>query len=744
MSTDEVAVVYSKNDDGSFVNGAQVFYEMLDAFDIRDATGYSGGNVLPLIDAFANPPKCTDGTHCQPIHLHMHANESCAGHSATAMARTLNHVGVCIVTSGPGITNCVTPIKDAAADSAPVLFISGQVAQKAMGHESFQEVDAVAVTTPVTKWSHLISDIKQLAWTINRAFKVMLNERPGPVHLDVPKDILTAKLPMEFDPFIKKRFNRPPDVESNPLGCTLSRSYINLARSTKVCGPDGSMTLLKASRGSARTASQYDLNEPMPAVNILATSPHPSPPTLAYQNSDELMQNLIRQEYDELNKDVDELYPDSSHNDSTNTLNLFNVTSAPGQTENIDGNILGCAPDIALNIPKLIALLKMAKKPIIHVGNGAKAAASVVRQLIKHLHIPATCTMHGLGVISAEDPLMLHWIGMNGAIYANKAIMASDLIINLGARFDDRSIGSVSTFGAEARRAAQEMRGGIVHVDISSEQFGKSGVYAHLNIRADVGVVASQLLSQCPPMIHDQWVDQVMSWKVEFPMTLPVSKNDEIYGPHIVDAVNRWCKKSDSSGNTIITTGVGNHQMYACQFYDYVEPNQLCSSGGLGTMGVGLPFAIGAAIANPQCQVVNFDGDGSFNMTYNDLSTLMRYKTKRVKIFIFNDSHLSMVAMWQEFFNEGREFIVDNTNPDYVLLGAAHGIKAIKIDNINHLDDLIDEAMSHHGPCLVDCRVLKGHVFPLVIPGTSLNNQYHDLEHMLSTMGSVNQNISPG
>jgi len=739
------SVIFSKNDDGTFVNGAQVFYEMLDAFDIRDATGYSGGNVLPLIDAFANPPKCVDGSNCQPIHLHMHANESCAGHSATAMARTLNHVGVCIVTSGPGITNCVTPIKDAAADSAPVLFISGQVARGAMGHESFQEVDAVAVTTPVTKWSHLISDIKQLAWTINRAFKVMLNERPGPVHLDVPKDILTAKLPMEFDPFIKRRTNRPVGVESNPLGCTLSRSYINLARSTKVCGPDGSMTLLSASRDNARSASHLALNEP----SILASSPSREHlPQLRHSNSDELMQSLIRHEYDDLNKYTDK-------DEEAEELHRMVVTpcspaartcspAASTQSHNIDGNILGCAPDIALNIPKLVSLLRMAKRPIIHVGNGAKAAASIVRQLIKHLHVPVTCTMHGLGVVSADDPLMLHWIGMNGAIYANKAVMAADLIINLGARFDDRSIGSVGTFGEEARKAAQEMRGGIVHVDISSEQFGKSGVYAHLNIRADVGVVASQLLSQCPPMVHDEWVEQVMQWKSEFPMALPVTKNGELYGPHIVDAVNRWCKKSNTSDNTIITTGVGNHQMYACQFFDYVEPNQLCSSGGLGTMGVGLPFAIGAGIANRDCQIVNFDGDGSFNMTYNDLSTLMRYKDLKVKIFIFNDSHLSMVAMWQEFFNEGREFIVHNSNPDYVQLSTAHGIKAIKIEKIDELDTLIDEAMSHPGPCLIDCRVLKGHVFPLVIPGTSLNQQYHNLEHMLSTMGSVNQNISPG
>lgn len=805
-----VDVLASLNNDGSVVTGAQLFYEVLDAFDIRDAFGYTGGNVLPLLDAFANPPK---GDHL-PITVHMHANESCAGHSATGYARSSNHVGVCIVTSGPGITNCITPIKDAYADGAAVLFISGQVARTMAGKEAFQEVDAEGVTRPVTKWSHLVNSIETLPHSINKAFKMMLNGRPGPVHLDVPKDVFNSPLPIEYDPFISRRANAPPGALDNPLQCKYAKHYVEAAFATKFTTDTG-LEIINASR---KNAHQQNLNteyvenhdahlgsyftlQPSPSAVKLGSSTHGNSrqemhltPVTSFTgvhrlsshasrrestnthtplrnaanassfHSTEAEQNILSQLaqdvypaepaplsfFDEKGSpktaDTNEPFPLGTSTSSRVVLTHPSTSSL--SPEMIDHNsmdkFMGCGPDITLNTPKLVQLLKVAKRPVIHVGNGAKISANIIRSLAKHFHIPVTCTMHGLGIVSAHDPLMTHWIGMHGSHYANLAIQNCDLLIGFGARFDDRSIGSVDSFAPEARKAARECRGGIVHIDIDADSFGKSGIIAHLNIRADCGVVASELIQMAPRMEHTEWVDQCQAWKKEYALTLPESPDGMIKGPHLVDAVNRWVNKHDMTKETLITTGVGNHQMYTCQYFDYTSPGQLVSSGGLGTMGVGVPFSIGMSIAHPDSYILDFDGDGSFNMTSNDLATMSRYKNNKIKVFIFNDNHLSMVAMWQEFFMDNREFIVDSVNPDYCMLAKCHGLHSVLIQSMDELDEKVDEAMSHEGPTIIDCRMIKSHVFPMSIPGTSLSDQYLSREHMMQMGGKVGANISPG
>ncbi|KAN0076830.1 thiamine diphosphate-binding fold [Tylopilus felleus] len=583
--------------DHSFVgmSGGQIFHEMMLRHGVKHIFGYPGGAILPVFDAIYN------SKHFDFV---LPRHEQGAGHMAEGYARVSGKPGVVLVTSGPGATNVVTPMQDALSDGVPLVVFCGQVATSAIGSDAFQEADIVGISRCCTKWNVMVKDIAELPRRINEAFKIATSGRPGPVLVDLPKDV-TA--------------------------------------------------------GILRTPLPYK-----------ATTP-------------------------------------GSHTLPTNPLQL---TTSP--------------TDIVL-IQQAASLINQAQRPIIYAGQGVVSSPmgpSLLAQLAEQGNMPVTTTLQGLGAFDETNEKSLHMLGMHGSAYANLAMQNADLIIALGARFDDRVTGKVDTFAPAARAAAAQGRGGIIHFEIQPKNVNKV-VEASIPILGDVGSNLALLVPLIRSTPRDEWFATIKDWKEKYPFTYVKTSGPDarIKPQEVIEELDK--QTAHRKEEVIITTGVGQHQMWAAQHYRWKTPRSMITSGGLGTMGFGLPAAVGAKVAAPNKTVVDIDGDASLSMTAMELATAAQFNIG-VKVLVLNNEFQGMVLQWQDLFYDARYSHTRMTNPDFVLLAKAMGVHAIRCSNVDELSAKMKEFLEYDGskPVLLECVVERNeHVYPMVPAGKALHEQ---------------------
>ncbi len=554
------------------ISGARIVLECLSRLGVKDIFGYPGGAVIPFYDELYN---------YKNLKHYFSRHEQGAAHEADGYARVSGKVGVCLATSGPGATNLVTGIMTAHMDSIPLIAITGQVTSDLLGKDAFQETDIVGITVPITKNNYLVQDIRELPHIIREAHYIATTGRPGPVLVDIPKDIQLAKITYEE---FEKLYNKKYEIEG------------------------------------------YD-------------------PT--YKG-----------------------HP--------------------------------------VQIKKAIKEIQNAKKPLIIAGAGilkAKAAEEL-KKLAENSNIPVTMTLLGLGSIPTKHELSLGMLGMHGTVYANYATAEADLIIAAGIRFDDRITGNPDKFCKNAK---------IIHIDIDPAEIGKNKK-PDIPIVGDLKSVLEEINKVLKPKEHKEWLEQIEEWKQEYPLVYIKKDKTKLCPQEVLEKIDSIVK-----GNAIIATDVGQHQMWAAQFLSYNNPDSICTSGGAGTMGFGLPAAIGAQVAKPDEKVIAIIGDGGFQMTLQELMMVKEYKLP-VKIVILNNSYLGMVRQWQEMFNEKRYSFVDLThNPDFVKIGEAYGIKSVKLESPEDLSQL-EELLNSDEAVLIDCIVEKEeNVLPMIPSGTSVD-----------------------
>ena len=556
------------------LTGAQILLESLKREGTEVLFGYPGGAVIDIYDEI---PRFPDIKHVLVRH------EQAAVHAADGYARASGKVGTCLVTSGPGATNTVTGIATAYCDSIPMVVITGQVPTKLIGNDAFQEVDIVGITRPCTKHNFLVKDVRKLARTLRQAFYLARSGRPGPVLVDLPKDIMQART----------EFVWPEDVHM--------RSY--------------------------NPTYRPNLNQLRRSVDVLAE----------------------------------------------------------------------------------------ARRPLLLAGGGVimSDAADVLRALAHALRIPVASTLMGLGGFPGDDDLWLGMVGMHGSYAANMAVNHADLVIAVGARFDDRVTGRISGFASRAR---------IVHIDIDPTSIRK-------NVEVDVPVVGDcrqaleGLLEIAEARVggkdwqaaHADWLATLGDWRGEKPLTY--QKNGNIKPQAVVEALYKL-----SNGDAIIATEVGQNQMWAAQFYTFTKPRTLLTSGGLGTMGYGFPAAIGAQFAFPDRLVVDVAGDGSIQMNIQELATAVHNRLP-IKILILNNGYLGMVRQWQELFYE-RNYCSTNmeAQPDFVKLAEAYGAEGYRIRTMDELESTLAQALASPNTAIIDVQVEREeNVYPMVPTGAALD-----------------------
>ncbi|WP_320175190.1 biosynthetic-type acetolactate synthase large subunit [Maridesulfovibrio sp.] len=558
------------------LTGAQIFLECLKKEGVDVVFGFPGGAVIDIYDELPNYPF----KHILVRH------EQGAIHAADGYARATGDVGVCLVTSGPGATNTVTGIATAYMDSIPVVIFTGQVPTPLIGNDAFQEVDIVGITRPCTKHNYLVKDIKDLAYTVRQAFYLARTGRPGPVLVDLPKDIMQQKFKFEW----------PEDV----------------------------------------------------------------------------------------------------------SLRSYNPNLKPH----------------ARQIKKVAKLIEGAERPLIYAGGGviSSGAEDELTWLAQSLNIPVTATLMGLGAFPGDDPLWLGMLGMHGTYAANMAINNADLVLAIGARFDDRVTGKVSTFAPKAT---------LVHIDIDPTSIQKN-VAVHVPLVADCKSALSALKSEMEPNLdsvdwevaHAVWVRQVQEWSETHPLRYNKGDTEYIKPQRVVEKVYEI-----SNGEAIVATEVGQNQMWAAQFYKFKRSKSFLSSGGLGTMGFGFPAAIGAQMAFPDKLVVNIAGDGSIQMNIQEMMTAV-CNNLPVKIVILNNGYLGMVRQWQElFYNRNYCETCMDAQPDFVKLAEAYGAAGYRITEEKDLEPVLKEAFSNGKPTIIDVRVdPEENVYPMVPAGASLTD----------------------
>lgn len=519
---------------------------------------------------------------------------------AEGYARASGKPGVVLVTSGPGATNVVTPMQDALSDGTPLVVFCGQVPTTAIGTDAFQEADVIGISRACTKWNVMVKSVAEMPKRIKEAFEIATSGRPGPVLVDLPKDVQAAIL-------------RNP----SPLASTLP------------------------SRPSAATLAARDLSK----------------------------------------RKLDEA------------------------------------------IRRVADLINIAKKPVLYVGQGLIALPEgpvLLKELADKACIPVATTLQGLGGFDELDDKSLHMLGMHGSAYANMAMQEADLIIALGARFDDRVTGNIAKFAPEAKAAAAEKRGGIVHFEIMPKNINKV-VQATEAVEGDVSKNLALLL----PHINirtsrPEWFDQISEWKSRFPFAFERETLNGLIKPQtVIEKLSLMTQ--DIKDRTIITTGVGQHQMWTAQHFRWRHPRTMITSGGLGTMGYGLPAAIGAKVARPDALVVDIDGDASFNMTMTELSTAAHFNIG-VKIIVLNNEEQGMVTQWQSLFYEDRFAHTHQKNPDFVKVAEAMGVQAQRCIEPDDVDAKLKWLIESNGPALLEVFVdKKVPVLPMVPAGRALH-----------------------
>ncbi|MGA2080788.1 MAG: biosynthetic-type acetolactate synthase large subunit [Holophaga sp.] len=556
------------------LKGAEIVIESLKFHGVDLVFGYPGGTIMPVYDALYR----SGFKHILARH------EQGACHAADGYARATGRTGVVLATSGPGATNLVTGLMTAYMDSVPLIAVTGQVSTASIGTDAFQEADIYGITIPITKYNYLVKDVSRLAETFAEAFYIARSGRPGPVLIDIPKDVQLAWA--EYAP-----------VEEQDI------------------------------------------------------------PLLRYSPK-----------------------PDHEYEDQ---------------------------------LGELAAMIREAERPVLYVGGGAitSDASEAIRRLARMASIPVGNTLTGFGVYPGDDPLSLGMVGMHGGRYANEAIAAADLLIAAGARFDDRVTGKPSEFAKRAK---------VVHIEIDPAEVGKV-VPTDLAIIGNLKDVLERLLQKLEPAPvdgHAEWLGQIEAWKTRYPLVRAQS-GSVIKPQSVVQTIAELTR-----GEAIITTGVGQHQMWAAMFSEHRHPRHFISSGGLGTMGFCVPSGIGAQLGRPDKMVVTITGDGSFQMNIQELATAAFYHIP-VKIVILNNGFLGMVRQWQELFFEGRysETRLEGGNPDFVMVAKGFGVEAFRVARPEDLRATLEKAFALPGPVVVDCLVEKEeNVFPMIPSGGTVND----------------------
>lgn len=522
---------------------------------------------------------------------------------AEGYARASGNPGVVLVTSGPGATNVVTPMQDALSDGTPMVVFCGQVPTTAIGSDAFQEADVIGISRACTKWNVMVKTVAELPKRIKEAFEIATSGRPGPVLVDLPKDVTAGIL-----------------RKAIPMASTL------------------------------------------PAL--------PSAATRAAQ------EHSRRQ--------------------------------------------------LAAVIKRVAGLINIAKKPVIYAGQGIIAfpeGPKLLRELADKSSIPVTTTLQGLGGYDELDEKSLHMLGMHGSAYANMAMQEADLIIALGARFDDRVTGNIPKFAPAAKAAAAEKRGGIVHFEIMPKNINKV-VQATEAVEGDVSTNLAQLLpwvEKKSMSSRKEWFEQINFWKKKFPLNNyeKAERSGLIKPQTVIEELSNLT--ADRKENTIISTGVGQHQMWAAQHFRWRHPRTMITSGGLGTMGYGLPAAIGAKVARPDALVIDIDGDASFNMTLTEMSTAKQFNIG-VKIIVLNNEEQGMVTQWQNLFYEDRYSHTHQKNPDFQKLADAMGIQSRRCIKPDDVVDSLKWLIESEGPAFLEIVTdKKVPVLPMVPAGAALH-----------------------
>ncbi|MFC2424768.1 biosynthetic-type acetolactate synthase large subunit [Fusobacterium polymorphum] len=555
------------------IKGARILLECLSRLGINEIFGYPGGAVIPIYDELYS---------FKEIKHYFARHEQGAVHEADGYARSTGKVGACLATSGPGATNLVTGIMTAHMDSIPLLVITGQVSSSLLGKDAFQESDIVGITVPITKNNYLVQDIKDLPRILKEAYYIASTGRPGPVLVDIPRDIQLQEIP--YDEFNK-----------------IYENHFSL---------EGYNPVYEGHKGQIKTA---------------------------------------------------------------------------------------------------IKMIKDSKKPLIIAGAGILKAHAYeeLKEFVEKTNIPVAMTLLGLGSFPGNHELALGMIGMHGTTYANYAANEADLIIAAGMRFDDRVTGNPQKFIPNAK---------IIHIDIDPAEIGKNKLI-DVPIVGDLKNVLTDLNEKAPKASHDEWLKQIKKWKKEYSLTYRKTEDDILIPQEILSEIDKITK-----GNVIVATDVGQHQMWAAQYLTFNNPYSILTSGGAGTMGFGLPAAIGAQVANPNKKVLAVVGDGGFQMTFQELMLIKEYNLP-VKIFIINNSYLGMVRQWQELFHEKRYSSVDlSYNPDFIKIGEAYGIKSIQLTNKKDLKKHLKKILESDEAVLVECIVEKEeNVYPMIPAGKDVS-----------------------
>ena len=566
---------------GKLMTGAEIFARSLIAENVEVLFGYPGGATIGVYDALHD---ISDIKHVLTRH------EQGATHAAEGYAKATGKPGVVLVTSGPGATNTVTGIADAFMDSIPLIVFTGQVPLRLIGNDAFQEADIVGITRPVTKHSYLVRNVHELAQTIKEAFYIATSGRPGPVLVDLPKDVMAQKAHFSY-----------PD-------------HVNLR---------------------------------------------------SYKPIEEGNQRQIK---------------------------------------------------------KAAELIRASKRPVLYVGGGTilSGAAEELTALAEKLRCPVTTTLHGLGSFPERNPLALGMLGMHGTWYANMAVNYCDLLIAVGARFDDRVTGNVDAFAPEAKK---------IHIDIDPSAISKN-VKVDVPIVGDVKKVLARLLEEAETLETGDWLSMINAWKEEHP--LRYQNGDQIRAQYVIHKLGEI-----TGGNAVVVTDVGQHQMWCAQFYNYARARTHITSGGLGTMGFSLPAAMGAAFGRKDLPIISISGDGGFQMNIQEMATVVEHNLP-LKIIVINNGFLGMVRQWQELFWRKRYSQVELANPDFVKVAEAYGCTAYRATRTEEVEEVLRKVMAHKdGPVFVEFVVAKEHnVYPMIPAGQSVHEMI-DTPDALTTAHGV-------